>query len=94
MQLGLCLFFPVATHVAACLLFMNACKATSAVANGMRTLPCASLNNAFGRSSQTFKANSGFQGDWAQCGPGAPWILAPILKCCPLVHLALREAVL
>lgn len=44
----LCSLFIVPTRCAPRLLFMNACKATSAEANGTGTLPCFSVNNAFG----------------------------------------------
>lgn len=51
----LCLLFPVPTHCAAHLLFMNACKATSAVANGTGTLPCSGVNNAFWHELAVFQ---------------------------------------
>lgn len=51
--------FPVPTRCATRLLFMNACKATSAEANGTGTLPCSSVNNAFGTNLQSFKGIGG-----------------------------------
>lgn len=56
---SLCLLFPVPTRCAAHLLFMSACKATSAEANGTGTSPCSSVNNAFGTNLQSFKGIGG-----------------------------------
>lgn len=53
------MLFPVPTRCASRLLFMNACKAPSAEANGMGTLPCFSVNNAFGTILQSFKGIGG-----------------------------------
>ncbi len=85
---SLCLLFLVPTRCAAHLLFMNACKATSAEANGMGTLPCSSVNNAFGTNMQSFKGIGGLLDGGAQRCLGGLWILAHVPKCCPLESLA------
>lgn len=56
---------PVPTRCAACLLFMNACKATSAEANGTGSLPCSGVNNAFGTNLQSFRSIGGFFRWWS-----------------------------
>lgn len=63
---------PVPTRCAACLLFMSACKATSAEANGMGALPGSTVNNTFGMNLQSFKGIAGLLGSRAQCWLGAP----------------------
>lgn len=49
----------VPTRCAAHLLFMNACKATSAEANGTGTLSGSRVNNSFGMNLQSFKGIGG-----------------------------------
>ncbi len=75
---SLCLLFGVPTRCAAHLLFMNACKATSAEANGTGTLPCSSVNNAFGTNLPSFKGIGGLLDGGTQCCLGALWILAHV----------------
>lgn len=82
------LLFPVPTRCAARLLFMNACKATSAEANGMGAPPCSSVNNAFGTNLQFFKDTGGLLSSGAQCCLRAMQILAHVPKWCPSEPLA------
>lgn len=82
------LLFHVPTRCAARLLFMNACKATSAEANGMGAPPCSSVNNAFGTNLQFFKDTGGLLSSGAQCCLRAMQILAHVPKWCPSEPLA------
>lgn len=69
---SLCSLFLVPTRCGEDLLFMNACKATSAEANGTGTLPCSTVNNAFSTNLQSFQCSGGPK-DGGGCGFRAQW---------------------
>lgn len=73
---------------------MNACKATSAEANGTGTLPCSSVNNAFGTNMQSFKGIGGLLDGGAQCCLGAPVNTGPCPKVLPFRVSGTHSAVL
>lgn len=71
---------------------MNACKATSAEANGTGTLPCSSVNNAFSTNLQSFKGSGGLKDGGAQCGLTAR--SGPCPKASPFTVSGTHSAVL